>query len=356
MNRKSVVTQLIATLGLSDKLQLVERVVQKARSLDSSLNAPYDPYRVLERFRVPITFRDIMDDGFTARVQDLVKLDCSMATRTETQILNRLADNPFVVVLRALPRHSSTSELRRRRFTAAHEMAHVLLRTEALTCVPELDFLTDDFEEEDICNRVASEFLLPADTLRSDFLALGMHCDSIEKLLNKYAVSLTCLLRKAIELYPEQRFAAGIYQTSNDGCASSVNYITPTDHRWIAHSVYALDMTCASAQHEKREPLGRLFTIRIGERLARWYCESLRLGAGGWTLLIFGDPEYLPFDLRLMEHRSEKFLDLGCLENLGQSKKSSRVFADLIRKMPPGKASSPALGPGFAYRRNLRGT
>lgn len=83
-------------------------------------------------------------------------------------------------------------------FTLFHELAHLIRRTSNLCLV---DFNDREDEEEKICNRLASDILIPGNSINTNVQGKDVSDDKeIEILSNKYAVSKFVIIKKLYDL------------------------------------------------------------------------------------------------------------------------------------------------------------
>ena len=83
-------------------------------------------------------------------------------------------------------------------FTLAHELAHVWLGQPALFRLPELQ--PDNVDVERFCNRVAAEFLVPEDSLRTLWPELVGSPEPVEAVARHFKVSSIVAARRALDL------------------------------------------------------------------------------------------------------------------------------------------------------------
>jgi hypothetical protein len=87
----------------------------------------------------------------------------------------------------------------RARFTAAHEIAHVVLASQ----FREIDNSLSNAERESICDKVARQLLLPAELVKEHFqpmVASGLDIAEIERISGRMKVSLSVLINRLSEL------------------------------------------------------------------------------------------------------------------------------------------------------------
>jgi len=83
-------------------------------------------------------------------------------------------------------------------FTLAHELAHVWLGSSAAFDLRELQPADD--ETEIACNRIAAEFLIPADKLRQIWPSVGQAQDPYQEIARNFKVSAIVAARRALDL------------------------------------------------------------------------------------------------------------------------------------------------------------
>lgn len=83
-------------------------------------------------------------------------------------------------------------------FTLAHELAHVWLGSSAAFDLRELQPAKD--ETEQTCNRVAAEFLVPADELRRQWPSIREELDRFQAVARHFKVSELVAARRALDL------------------------------------------------------------------------------------------------------------------------------------------------------------
>jgi Zn-dependent peptidase ImmA (M78 family) len=92
-------------------------------------------------------------------------------------------------------------------FTLAHELGHVLLGGSALSA-PNLAELDEANETERWCNAVAAEFLVSAQSLRTEYVAGAPLAGELDRLARFYKVSTLVVLRRIrdIGLMPDREY------------------------------------------------------------------------------------------------------------------------------------------------------
>lgn len=83
-------------------------------------------------------------------------------------------------------------------FTLAHELAHVWLGSSASFDLRDLQPAPDKTEEA--CNRIAAEFLVPADSLQSFWRAIWRQPDRFQAIARQFKVSEIVAARRALDL------------------------------------------------------------------------------------------------------------------------------------------------------------
>lgn len=83
-------------------------------------------------------------------------------------------------------------------FTLAHELAHVWFGSSAAFDLRELQPAED--ETEQVCNRVAAEFLIPAESLRTLWPSVRYHPEPYQKIASQFKVSEMVAARRSLDL------------------------------------------------------------------------------------------------------------------------------------------------------------
>jgi Zn-dependent peptidase ImmA (M78 family) len=83
-------------------------------------------------------------------------------------------------------------------FTLAHELAHVWLGSSAAFDLRELQ--PSDDRTEQMCNRVAAEFLVPAEELRAFWPFIGLGTDRYQRIARRFKISEIVAARRALDL------------------------------------------------------------------------------------------------------------------------------------------------------------
>ncbi len=133
-----------------------------------------------------------------------------------------------VIVLRR-PAQDDKFSLRRR-FTLAHEIGHLILRSRITEHQPHFAFDSDDREEEALCNAFASELLVPTPWILEDFRKSGVNAKSLVELSRFYYVSLQSILVKTIFLFGDL-IAIGTYKNRDQH--TTLSFVTPTKYRCL---------------------------------------------------------------------------------------------------------------------------
>jgi hypothetical protein len=105
----------------------------------------------------------------------------------------------------------SKREIRRRNFTVAHEVGHFMVKRALTGAIAFKHLKNDDPEEEVLCDAFASELLMPKHALLADIRENGTFPCVMVDLADRYDVSLTSLLSKAVEVC--NRFIAAVIWT-----------------------------------------------------------------------------------------------------------------------------------------------
>jgi hypothetical protein len=167
-------------------------------------------------------------DGMRLLVSDLLSRSSETMPPFNLDLLARLAGATSVevseldvdgdLVERAgdlVVRVNASAPLGRRRFTTAHEIAHLLLLT--LIDVPTRRMVCgEDRHLERLCDVGATELLMPARFVRQFFDENPQHVESIIKLARQFEVSLHAAGLRVIELIPWCRGLA-LMQRAPDG-------------------------------------------------------------------------------------------------------------------------------------------
>ena len=82
-------------------------------------------------------------------------------------------------------------------FTLAHELAHIFIGEAGLSKLENLD--PTDHATEDICNKVAAEFLVPSEDLRKQWIIAGQSEDPYQSLARHFKVSTIVAARRAAD-------------------------------------------------------------------------------------------------------------------------------------------------------------
>lgn len=83
-------------------------------------------------------------------------------------------------------------------FTLAHELAHIWLGISAAFDLHELH--PADNETERLCNRIAAEFLVPADEMKEFWIRVHGHSDRFSRVAREFKVSELVAARRALDL------------------------------------------------------------------------------------------------------------------------------------------------------------
>jgi len=83
-------------------------------------------------------------------------------------------------------------------FTLAHELAHVWLGKDGLFNL--VNTMPGDDEAEKYCNRVAAEFLVPAEAMRANWPEVADSANPFDKLARTFKVSPIVIARRALDL------------------------------------------------------------------------------------------------------------------------------------------------------------
>ena len=82
-------------------------------------------------------------------------------------------------------------------FTLAHELAHIFVGEAGLSKLENLD--PTDHATEDICNKIAAEFLVPSEDLRKQWNVAGQSEDPYQDLARHFKVSTVVAARRAAD-------------------------------------------------------------------------------------------------------------------------------------------------------------
>lgn len=83
-------------------------------------------------------------------------------------------------------------------FTLAHEVAHVFIGSSAAFDLREMQPANDPTEQ--VCNKIAAEFLIPENNLRSLWYAFKNDSEPFQKIARKYKVSVLVAARRALDI------------------------------------------------------------------------------------------------------------------------------------------------------------
>lgn len=196
-----------------ERTQIFDRVAAYSRSyleIETLLNAQVDFINPIEDFAVA-NFADAENAAIKLRkkwklyhlpIDDI----CGMLESRGFKVISfdRNTDSPglcgFInegdriipfIILNDYSEH--VREITRKRFTIAHELAHLTIKF--------ADNLTDEFKER-LCNRFASAFLLPADAL-TEFLGtnrISISLEELKALKQNYGLSVMSIIFRASEI------------------------------------------------------------------------------------------------------------------------------------------------------------
>ncbi|GIV56944.1 MAG: DNA-binding protein [Candidatus Kapaibacterium sp.] len=139
-------------------------------------------------------------------------------------------------------------------FTLAHELAHVWLGESAAFDLRNLQPATDKLEEA--CNRIAAEFLVPEDSLRTFWTEARRQSDSFQAIARRFKVSEIVAARRALDL----------------------QLITREDF-FAFYEAYQRGEGKAPASGEEGGNFYATQTMRLGRRFAKTVIQAVREGA-----------------------------------------------------------------------------
>jgi IrrE N-terminal-like domain len=274
-----------------------------------------DYARILD---VPVAFRDIAAEGVQTDTAALAMVAAHRGNDLLTGIEGTLhldtKCRPVIVLQR--PKHyESTSVVRRRNFTLAHEIGHYVMRRAVSGYCPLEALPIDDPEEERLANIFASEILMPPNRLIPDLVSSGNTLKGLVDICDKYEVSLQALLSKVCDL--DRESFAFMMHRARDGRVELVWSIPGESRRiitsdsarlWIQRtwdSEATLDNGLSPTQHE----------FIIDGRTTRWSLESHRLMPVGivvsWLRRSARKVSWLPIPASRSEFPRERQLPLG---------------------------------------------
>ena len=119
-----------------------------------------------------------------------------------------------------LKKANQTSQMRRQRFSLAHELGHLLLQKSAKSGAAQ-KYRGHGYsdEEERLCDQIAAEMLLPRMAFYEDGWMEGWTLKSLRTLANKYDTSLPATAVRMIDLMPEEALM-GVWKVSEEGKAA----------------------------------------------------------------------------------------------------------------------------------------
>ena len=119
-----------------------------------------------------------------------------------------------------LKKVSQPAQLRRQRFSFAHELGHLLLqKSEKSGATLKYRGHGHSDEEERICDQIAAEILMPRMAFYEDGWMEGWSLKSVTALAKKYDTSLSATARRMVDLMPEEALM-GVWKVSEEGKAA----------------------------------------------------------------------------------------------------------------------------------------
>jgi IrrE N-terminal-like domain len=161
---------------------------------------------------------------------------------------------------------------RRLNFTLAHEIGHFVIRRELSGHLPDSVLAKETAREEILCNLFAEELLMPGRLVRRDFERAGLRPNQIIPLIDRYDVSLQCLLCRATNLY--RQALATVLWANREG-RWSVEWASPFSYR----NVILCDTKATTVERAfgSSEPQFGLDSVLLHGQRMRWYSASQRL-------------------------------------------------------------------------------
>ena len=113
----------------------------------------------------------------------------------------------FALVVNSL---ASRGNAERRRFSIAHELGHLLVQLSGLSRVPaeatqHRNGRNADQAEEDLCNQIAAEILMPSIAFQEDAWIEGRSLSGLRELRRKYGTSFEATAKRMVDLMDEPR-------------------------------------------------------------------------------------------------------------------------------------------------------
>ena len=185
-------------------------------------------HRVVEQLLDGVTCppTDLVGVARKVNVTDVLAEDFPIAGETSIAGALRQRGDSFVVV------YSSYLSRERRRFTICHELAHAYFEGTGPN-VPRTGR-----ELERLCNMIATELLLPSDTLRAHAGTM-LNLDGIVELARRFQVSLTSTVIRLHEF-----FGVSAFLMDGEELAWSVGSIRHVPPEIMVHLKRVLDGTC----------------------------------------------------------------------------------------------------------------
>lgn len=109
----------------------------------------------------------------------------------------------------------------RRRFSLAHELAHLLLHKSGISDLKDSKgkrrgSLGDDWDEEALCDQIAADILMPRMAFYEDGWMEGWSIKSLKTLAQRYQTSLEATAIRMVDLMPEESIM-GVWRLKDDG-------------------------------------------------------------------------------------------------------------------------------------------
>ena len=119
-----------------------------------------------------------------------------------------------------LKKATQTSQMRRQRFSLAHELGHLLLQKSEKSGAT-LKYRGHGYsdEEERLCDQISAEILMPRMAFYEDGWMEGWSLKSLRTLSGKYDTSLPATAVRMVDLMPEEALM-GVWKVSEEGKAA----------------------------------------------------------------------------------------------------------------------------------------
>lgn len=212
----------LALKELNEGTNTVERKIFSDISLDAGVNIMQAAVRVREYFGVSVEDQARWKSGDEAlkfwrdRVEDTGVFVFKRALKQKDISGFCLLDPKFPIIYL-----NNSNAKTRQIFSLFHELAHILFHVNGITKQDDryIKFLPDNERRiEELCNRFASEFLVPSVDFDGRIQNVAVSDASILSLANRYRVSREVILRKLLdrELVDQEYYEAKVTQWTKE--------------------------------------------------------------------------------------------------------------------------------------------